>query len=65
VHLAGGSVPSIDVIYDDLRRFDAHALEDLEEVVADHGVAPLRSWISLHPDVSRPDGVTEDRSRRA
>jgi hypothetical protein len=42
VHLAGGSVSSIDVIYDDLRRFDAYSLEDLEEVVAEHGVAPLR-----------------------
>lgn len=42
VHLAGGSVPSIDVLYDDLRRFDAQALEDLEELLADQGVAPLR-----------------------
>jgi hypothetical protein len=42
VHLAGGSVPSIDILYDDLRRFDEQALEDLEELVAAHGVAPLR-----------------------
>jgi hypothetical protein len=42
VHLSGGSVPSIDVLYDDLRRFDPQALEDLEEVLAKHGVAPLR-----------------------
>ena len=42
VHLAGGSVPSIDVLYDDLRRFDAQALEDLEELLAEQGVAPLR-----------------------
>jgi len=41
-HLAGGSVPSIDVLYDDLRRFDPPALEDLEEVLAEHGAAPLR-----------------------
>jgi hypothetical protein len=41
-HLAGGSVPSIDVLYDDLRRFDAPALESLEEVLAEHGAAPLR-----------------------
>jgi hypothetical protein len=41
-HLAGGSVPSIDILYDDLRRFDAPALEDLEEVLAEHGAAPLR-----------------------
>jgi len=42
VHLAGGSVPSIDVLYGDLRRFDAQALEDLEELLAEQGVAPLR-----------------------
>jgi hypothetical protein len=42
VHLAGGSMPSIDILYDDLRRFDEQALEDLEELVANHGAAPLR-----------------------
>jgi hypothetical protein len=42
VHLAGGSVPSIDILYDDLRRFDAQGLEDLEELLAAQGVAPLR-----------------------
>jgi hypothetical protein len=42
VHLSGGSVPSIDILYDDLRRFDEQALEDLEELLAKHGVAPLR-----------------------
>ena len=42
-HLAGGSVPSIDALYDDLRRFDAQSLEDLEAMVADHGTAPLRA----------------------
>jgi hypothetical protein len=41
-HLAGGSVPSIDILYDDLRRFDASALEDLEELLAEHGAASLR-----------------------
>ena len=41
-HLAGGSVPSIDILYDDLRRFGAPALEDLEEVLAEQGAAPLR-----------------------
>lgn len=41
VHLAGGSVPSVDVLYDDLRRFDASSLEDLEELMAAHGTAPL------------------------
>lgn len=43
VHLAGGSVPSIDILYDDLRRFDAPALEDLEEILAAQGAAPLRA----------------------
>jgi hypothetical protein len=43
VHLAGGSVPSVDILYDDLRRFGAQELEDLEELLADHGVAPLRA----------------------
>ncbi len=43
VHLAGGSVPSIDVLYDDLRRFDPPALEDLEAVLAEQGAAPLRA----------------------
>ena len=42
VHLAGGTLPSIDILYDDLRRFDANSLESLEQVVAEHGVAPLR-----------------------
>src|SRR5580704_16200938 len=42
VHLAGGSMPSIDILYDDLRRFDPQALEDLEGLVAIQGVAPLR-----------------------
>lgn len=42
VHLAGGTVPSVDVLYDDLRRFDAQALEDLEELMAQHGTRALR-----------------------
>jgi len=43
VHLAGGSVPSIDVLYDDLRRFDGPVLEDLEDLLAHHGAALLRA----------------------
>jgi hypothetical protein len=42
VHLAGGSVPSVDVLYDDLRRFGADELESLEELLAGHGAEPLR-----------------------
>jgi hypothetical protein len=40
-HLAGGAVPSIDVIYDDLRRFGAEDLETLEELMAEQGTQPL------------------------
>lgn len=39
-HLAGGSVPSIDTVYRDLARFDADALEALEQVVASQA-API------------------------
>lgn len=42
VHLAGGTVPSIDVLYDDLRRFDPQALEDLEELMSQHGTGLLK-----------------------
>lgn len=37
-HLAGGAVPSIDILYDDLRRFGAQELEDLEALVAEQGL---------------------------
>lgn len=41
-HLAGGAVPSIDVLYDDLRRFEPEDLEKLEALVAEQGLALLR-----------------------
>ena len=41
-HLAGGAVPSVDTVYDDLRRFDAAASNDLEDLMAEQGVRPLR-----------------------
>lgn len=54
VHLAGGAVPSVDVIYDDLRRFESDELEALEELLADHGLRPLRErklkWVTLDID---------------
>src|SRR5690606_3976834 len=52
-HLAGGAVPSIDVIYDDLRRFGPTELEDLEALVAQQGLEPLRGkrWQELTVDV--------------
>jgi len=42
VHLAGGAMPSIDVLYDDLRRFTPSALTKLEERVAAQGLKPVQ-----------------------
>src|SRR5258708_21900243 len=39
-HLAGGSVPSIDVLYDDLRRFDPPPPQALPTVPAHHPPPP-------------------------
>ncbi len=51
--LAGGYVPSIDTLYDDLRRFDDKALRDLDAMVSEHGLAPLRSLkpTTIHLDI--------------
>jgi hypothetical protein len=43
VHLAGGVVPSLDTIYRDLRRFDDPAIAALEEMMAKHGLDPVRA----------------------
>lgn len=43
VYLAGGVVPSLDTVYRDLRRFDEEAIADLEQMVAEHGLAPVRA----------------------
>ena len=43
VHLAGGIVPSLDTIYRDLRRFDEPAIIALEEMMAAHGLRPVRA----------------------
>lgn len=53
VHLAGGVVPSLDTVYRDLRRFDDEAIADLEEMMAEHGLAPVRAKkrALLHLDV--------------
>jgi hypothetical protein len=51
-HLAGGAVPSVDTLYDDLRRFGPDDLEVLETIVADHGLRLLRA--------QRPKRVTID-----
>jgi hypothetical protein len=39
VHLAGGMIPSIDTLYDDLNRFDPEALGRLEAMVGEQGLA--------------------------
>lgn len=53
VHLAGGVVPSLDTVYRDLRRFDEEAIADLEQLMAEHGLAPVRAKRRplLHLDV--------------
>lgn len=43
VHLCGGSVPSADVLYDDLNRFDAKAVADAETMMAEHGLARAKA----------------------
>lgn len=43
VHLAGGAMPSIDVLYDDLRRFSPAALEKLEAHVAEQGLKAVQT----------------------
>jgi len=50
--LAGGSVPSIDTLYRDLRRFDEDHLAALEQLMAEQGMVGLhRSPQVLHVDV--------------
>lgn len=39
VYLAGGVVPSIDTLYDDLNRFDPNALQSLEALMSEQGLA--------------------------
>ena len=46
-HLAGGAVPSVDALYDDLRRFGPDEREQLEAIVAEHGLRMLRE---RHPE---------------
>jgi len=43
LHLCGGSVPSTDVLYDDLNRFDAQAISDTEAMVAALGLARAKA----------------------
>lgn len=52
-YLAGGVVPSIDTLYDDLHRFDDAALATLEEQMATHGLVrvPKLRGTFVHLDV--------------
>jgi len=54
--LAGGMVPSVDTLYDDLARFDQPALDLLEAMVAAHGLASLAQcrapWVHLDIDTT-------------
>lgn len=59
VHLAGGVVPSIDTLYDDLNRFDQDALQSLESLMSEQGLArvsgmrrPPGSFIHLDVDTT-------------
>jgi hypothetical protein len=53
VHLAGGVLPSLQTLYEDLDRFDDHALAELEALMAAHGLAalPARRATHVHLDV--------------
>lgn len=51
VHLAGGTVPSLDTVYRDLQRFEDHSLEALHRLMSRHGMAGLRSLKSVHLDI--------------
>jgi hypothetical protein len=56
-HLAGGAVPSVDALYDNLRRFGPDEREQLEAMVAEHGLRMLRE--RSPPDSCAPE--VEDR----
>lgn len=53
LRLTGGMVPSVDVLYDNLRRFDGGDREQLLRMVVDHGLALVltRSHKVLHLDI--------------
>ena len=51
VHLAGGTVPSLDTVYRDLCRFDESSLQSLHTLMARHGHAGTKSLKSVHLDI--------------
>lgn len=58
VHLAGGVVPSIDTLYDDLNRFDERALVDLESMMATQGLSRLNRLRGLYAHLDVDTTVT-------
>lgn len=58
VRLAGGVVPSLDVVYDDLRRLDAHALAALRALVQRHGLAHADRYVGAHAHLDLDTTVT-------
>lgn len=53
VRLAGGRLPSLDVLYEDLRRFTPRDVRSLERLGSAQGLAPLRgrSFPKVHLDL--------------
>jgi Transposase DDE domain group 1 len=51
VHLAGGTVPSLDTVYRDLQRLDETYLGSLHGIMARLGLAELRHLSSVHLDI--------------
>ncbi len=52
VHLAGGTIPSLDTMYRDLRRMEPSDVASLEEMMAMHGLKGLSSSMSqVHLDI--------------
>ena len=45
-HLAGGYVSSVDTLYDDLRRFEAEDIDELERIACKHGLADLAAEVA-------------------
>jgi hypothetical protein len=52
-HLAGGAVPSVDTLYRDLQRFGPEDLEEMESLVVEQGLKPVRAarWKQLTVDI--------------
>lgn len=59
VHLAGGAVPSVDVLYDDLARFGPDELASLESLMAEQALALLRAQRPSRIHVDIDTTVTE------